>query len=151
MKKLGFTLIELLVAISIIAILTTILMPNFMGAREKAKDAQKIQDLHALKNALRMYYNDSQNYPEYDGYFCEAPDSCTEAQRNGCTDCLSVLAPDYIPTLSGIDYNYLSLNENDSFYLWVDLDSGRGDEDTNSQVKCGIGTTAASVFMVCGN
>jgi type II secretion system protein G len=144
-KKLGFTLIELLVAISIIAILTAILLPNFMGTREKAKDAQKIQDLHALKNALRMYYNDNQNYPEYDGSF-------TEDSQNGCTNCLDVLeAGEYIPTLSGIEYNYLSNNNNDGFWLWVDLDSGRGDEDINSQIKCGIGSTAANIFMVCGN
>jgi type II secretion system protein G len=148
MKKVGFTLIELLVAISIIAILTAILMPNFMGAREKAKDAQKIQDLHAVKNALRMYYNDTQNYPEYD----ETDGAIfTEEGQNGSTSCLDVLVPEYIPTLSGIGYSYSSSNDNDSFYLWTGLESGRGDEDIDSQLKCGIGSTAASIFMVCGN
>jgi prepilin-type N-terminal cleavage/methylation domain-containing protein len=141
----AFTLIELLVAISIIAILTAILLPNFMGTREKAKDAQKIQDLHALKNALRMYYNDNQNYPIYDGSF-------GDESQNGCTDCLDVLVTgEYIPTLSGIEYNYSSHSNNDGFWLWVDLDSGRGDEDIDSQVKCGIGSTVNGVFMVCGN
>ena len=123
-------------------------MPNFMGTREKAKDAQKIQDLHAVKNALRMYYNDNQNYPEYD-----ATDGAVfaEENQNGCTGCLDVLAPEYIPTLLGIGYSYSSFDNRDGFRLWTGLDSGRGDEDTDSQLKCGIGSTAADIFMVCGN
>ncbi|MBP9818201.1 type II secretion system protein, partial [Candidatus Shapirobacteria bacterium] len=63
----GFSLVELLVSIGIIATLTAILLPNFMGARERAKDAQNIQDMGAMKNALRIYYNDVQAYPTGSG------------------------------------------------------------------------------------
>jgi len=41
-------------------VLTTVLVMNFVGTRERSRDAQKIQDLNSLKNALRMYYNDNQ-------------------------------------------------------------------------------------------
>ena len=60
-KKSGFTLIELLVVISIIATLTAILLPNFMGARQRATDSQKKQEMVSIKNALRLFYNDTQN------------------------------------------------------------------------------------------
>ena len=118
-----------------------------MGTREKAKDAQKIQDLHVLKNALRMYYNDNQNYPENTGFFPD--DGCDET-----SECLGVLMDgEYIPTLSGIEYDYLSHSDNDAFYLWVELDSGRGDEDIKSQEKCGVAEDdrVNNIFMVCGN
>jgi len=59
-EKRHLPLVELLVVISIIGTLVAILLPNFMGARERARDAQKIQDAYAIKNALRMYYNDNQ-------------------------------------------------------------------------------------------
>ncbi len=59
----GFTLIELLVVISVIAVLSAVLMANFMSARERAKDSQKIGDLNEIKSALRLYYNDKQKYP----------------------------------------------------------------------------------------
>jgi prepilin-type N-terminal cleavage/methylation domain-containing protein len=50
-KNKGFSLIELLVVISIIGILSTVLVMNFVGTRERARDAQKIQDLSSVKNA----------------------------------------------------------------------------------------------------
>lgn len=140
MKK-GFTLIELLVAISIIAVLTAALLPNFMGTREKAKDSQKVQDLNAVKNALRMYYNDHQSYPAHRGSF----------PSGGCTNCLNVLAPDYLPVMEGIGYSYISVNNEDGFQLWTALSSAVGDDDTDSQAKCGIGDTVQGYFVVCAN
>ena len=62
MKK-AFSLIELLVVIAIIAVLTAIALPNFLSARERARDAKKKQEMHEMKNALRLYYNDYQSYP----------------------------------------------------------------------------------------
>jgi len=40
MKK-AFTLIELLVVIAIIGMLSALFLPNFMGARERARDAKE--------------------------------------------------------------------------------------------------------------
>ena len=59
----GFTLVELLVSISIMATLMAVLLPNLVGARERARDAQKVSDMGSIKNGLRMYYNDNQKYP----------------------------------------------------------------------------------------
>lgn len=62
MKK-GFSLIELLVVIAITAVLTAIALPNFLSARERARDAKRKQEMNEMKNALRLYYNDKQFYP----------------------------------------------------------------------------------------
>ncbi|OGM84066.1 hypothetical protein A2376_00570 [Candidatus Woesebacteria bacterium RIFOXYB1_FULL_47_31] len=59
----GFTLIELLVAISIIAIISTVLLANFNAARERGRDAQRKADLRNISTALRIYYNDYGVYP----------------------------------------------------------------------------------------
>jgi len=129
MKK-AFTLVELLVVISIIGTLVAILLPNFMGARERARDAQKIQDAYAIKNALRMYYNDNQAYP--------TPNAGT------------VVLPTNYMAPSGLGFTY-SQTTTDDFIIRVPLESGQGDEDLNSQKKCGIGVTVDRIYAVCAN
>ena len=59
----GFTLIELLIVIAIIATILAAAVPNFLSARERAKDAKKKAEFNQVKNALRLYYNDYQKYP----------------------------------------------------------------------------------------
>ena len=66
-KPTGFTLVELLVVISIIGTLAALLLTNFVGVRGRAADAKMKNDLRQLKSALRLYYNDYQNYPLGDG------------------------------------------------------------------------------------
>lgn len=56
--KFGFTLIELLVVIAIIGMLSALLLPNFMGARERARDAQRKSDIKAIQKAFELYKTD---------------------------------------------------------------------------------------------
>lgn len=131
--KFGFSLIELLVVISIIGVLSAVLVANFMGARERARDAQKIQDLTSLKNALRMYYNDNQTYPI----------------GVNCTSCLtSFLGASYMPSISEVGYTYSQTDSGDGFWAIVGLEAGAGDEDINSQTKCGL-VARDKAFAVC--
>lgn len=63
LKFAGFTLIELLVVISIIGLLASIVLVNLNQAREKAKVAQIVAQLHELKKAVAFYYDDTGQYP----------------------------------------------------------------------------------------
>lgn len=60
----GFTLIELLVVIAIIGGLSSLLVPNFMAARERARDAQRKSDIKQIQQALELY-KQNQTAPAY--------------------------------------------------------------------------------------
>ena len=106
-----------------------------MGARERATDAKKKQEMAAIKTALRLFYNDTQNYP-----------TVTNITALGTT-----LAP-YMPALSGLGYgySYAPINSGDGFNLWVETASGAND-NYESQSRCGIGGSLANIYYVCAN
>jgi len=63
----GFTLIELLVVIAIIAILAAILFPVFAKAREKARQAQCVNNVRQITVAVQIVTQDhDQKYPSRD-------------------------------------------------------------------------------------
>lgn len=140
MKKIknGFSLIELLVVISIIGVLTAVLMMNLVGARERARDSQKIQDLNNLKSALRMYYNDNQSYPPVQG-------------QGGRGFILGSGFTGYVAGLGDTSFTYSQPNGTDSFRITVGLESGAGRDDTDSQTKCGITSPTEGIYTVCAN
>ncbi len=59
----GFTLIELIVVISIIGILSTVLVANFMQVRYKTRDAVRKKDLEQIRLSLESYRTDVGSYP----------------------------------------------------------------------------------------
>ncbi len=59
----GFTLIELLIAISIIGILSSFLLANFIGVRQRARDGVRKSDLRQIQSALELYRSDKGSYP----------------------------------------------------------------------------------------
>jgi prepilin-type N-terminal cleavage/methylation domain-containing protein len=152
MKK-GFSLVELLVVISIIAVITAVLLPNFMGAREKARDSQRIQDLSAMKVALRMYYNENQAYPTPVG------------TAGALGSPLGAGFATFMPAIQnlGYTYGYAATNGNDGFIACILLENRGGPDAVLSQGKCnvlaqpfgvcgqGVGVTGPGVFTVCAN
>ena len=59
----GFTLIELLIVVAIIGILATLLMSNFIGVRQRARDGQRKADISQMQAALEQYRADMGYYP----------------------------------------------------------------------------------------
>jgi type II secretion system protein G len=72
-NKRGFTLIELLVVIAIIGLLSSVVITSLNSARVRARDAQRIADLHQIQLALELYYADKGFYPQSDcGWDCNS-------------------------------------------------------------------------------
>lgn len=59
----GFTLIELLVVVAIIGVLSALLMSNFVGIRQRARDGQRKSELRQLQSAFELYRADNGEYP----------------------------------------------------------------------------------------
>lgn len=109
-------------------------MPNFMGARDRARDSARISDMEAVKNALRLYYNDNQSYPVGNG------------------ETLGIGMTGYMPGIINLGYTYsYTSKDNEGFVLRLNLESGQGNDDINSQLKCGVGPTIDKLFVICAN
>lgn len=102
LKTRGFTLIELLVVISIISLLASVVLAALNNARTKAQDAQRIQDLGQLHNALALYYDDHGAYPIMTGSIWAEMSSADEkwnTDENPLYVALVMGTPQYIPVL----------------------------------------------------
>jgi len=62
-RKSGFTLIELMITIAIIAILASILLPNFVKSKEKAQLEACKGNIKAITVALSLYRHDNKTVP----------------------------------------------------------------------------------------
>lgn len=138
-KKNGFTLIELLVVISIIGILTAVILPNLVGMRSRARDAEKKATGRELKTALRLYYNDYQSYP--------APsvgNGIAGCGADGTAGCGTTFSAGSGPTVymkelpAAEDYQYYTDGEisPDRFLLVFTLENASDQDIVASQEKC---------------
>ena len=130
MKKLprkneGFTLIELLIVVAIIGIIAGIAIPNFLGARTKARVTRAFADMRAVADALESYYTDNATYPAEDSLSDElTPDYITNLPNDLFFD----------PDAEDRNYRYYN-NDDDAPTAWLlvsngpDRDSDVTDED----------------------
>jgi general secretion pathway protein G len=63
MKKLGFTLVELLVVLTVIGLLLSIVVPNYVGKTKTAEEAALKQNLTLMRDALDKHFADVGSYP----------------------------------------------------------------------------------------
>lgn len=76
----GFTLIELLVVIAIIGILSAIGLQQLNGAREKARDAHRLEDMRLITTALKAYILDHNGIPSLPYAGGDADGGCHDAE-----------------------------------------------------------------------
>jgi prepilin-type N-terminal cleavage/methylation domain-containing protein len=167
-SKYGFTLIELLVVIGIIAILIGFAVANFVGARERAMDSKVKAEMRELKNALRLYYNDFQKYPNkcaanftidtvtYSSNFikgCSSDgDTCCGATgawacsgggfASGPTGCDTVYMKK-LPTSLGRTILYFGNGENFCLKTVTTLNNPSDPDVAANQLRCSASCTAA--------
>ncbi len=62
-KESGFTIVELLIVIVIIGILAGLVITQFLGANQQARDSERKTDLNSLASQLEVYFAKSAGYP----------------------------------------------------------------------------------------
>lgn len=60
----GFTLIELLVAIAIIGILSGLVVSGTVSHKSKARDANRLSQINALKDGVELYFEENGKFPD---------------------------------------------------------------------------------------
>jgi len=63
-KKLGFTLVELMVVLTVIALLLSVVVPDYVGRMKRAEEAVLQENLTVMRDALDKHYADAGKYPE---------------------------------------------------------------------------------------
>ncbi|MBI2430424.1 MAG: prepilin-type N-terminal cleavage/methylation domain-containing protein [Candidatus Levybacteria bacterium] len=147
MKK-GFTLIELLVVIVIIGILSALLLANFVGIRQRARDGQRKSDLRQIQAALEMYRADLGNYPTTSILNCNNNTSFGNAP--GCTSIYMPKVPTD-PIGSGqYVYTYVSSADGLTYSLFACLENvNDAQKETSNNVQyCTGGSTNWSFSLI---
>jgi type IV pilus assembly protein PilA len=132
--KAGFTLIEILVVVAIIGILVALLLPNMVGARARATDAQAKSNLNQFKSALRLHYNEHNEYP-----------AGTDVSCIGLIDTKFIVA-DAIP--ASCKYTQI---DGDTYYASILLNNTEGVDAGQSATRCSISSPTAGRYYVCAN
>lgn len=131
----GFTLVELLVVIFIIGILASLLLTNFVGVRGRATDATRKNDLSQLKTALRLYYNDYQQYPEGpDGVLMACGVDATSACTAGGEFSAGAGSTLYMKQLPA-SFGYYS-DGGDDYLIVTELENASDEAINSSQTNC---------------
>src|SRR4051812_10967400 len=77
-SKTGFTLVEILVVVGIISILLAILLPALGKAREQAKIAMCLSNLHQLGSVQTAYLSDNER--QFPNKWCHTRSGLMESQ-----------------------------------------------------------------------
>jgi general secretion pathway protein G len=62
-KCLGFTLIELMVVLTVIGLLLSVVVPDYVGRMKRAEEAALQENLAVMRDALDKHYADAGSYP----------------------------------------------------------------------------------------
>jgi general secretion pathway protein G len=62
-KRLGFTLVELMVVLTVIALMLSVVVPDYIGRVRRAEEATLQENLALMRDALDKHYADAGKYP----------------------------------------------------------------------------------------
>jgi general secretion pathway protein G len=62
-KRSGFTLVELMVVLTVIALLLSVVVPDYIGRMKTAEEAVLRENLTLMREALDKHYADAGKYP----------------------------------------------------------------------------------------
>jgi general secretion pathway protein G len=62
-KRRGFTLVELMVVMTIIALLISVVVPDYIGKMRRAEEAVLQENLMLMRDSLDKHYSDTGRYP----------------------------------------------------------------------------------------
>jgi general secretion pathway protein G len=62
-KRSGFTLVELMVVLTVIALLLSVVVPDYIGRMHNAEEAVLRENLTLMRDALDKHYADAGRYP----------------------------------------------------------------------------------------
>ena len=63
-KRRGFTLVELMVVLTVIALLLSIVVPDYVGRVKRAEESVLQENLMLMRDALDKHYADAGKYPQ---------------------------------------------------------------------------------------
>jgi len=143
----GFTLIELLIVVAIIGVLSTFLMTNFIGVRQRARDAQRKSDVRQLQSALEMYRADQGVYPLKANF-----PNCGSSFASGSQVYMTTVPCDPTNSYNGGNYFYYDSNSQTSYCLIACLENGADSQGkTAAQVSAITQCNGSSFPQTCTN
>lgn len=123
----GFTLIELLIVVAIIAILSTLLMVNFIAVRQRGRDAERKSNLRQIQSALELYRADENSYTLTLG-------NCSSGTSLGSSSCSTIYLKKLPKDPNGSSYynngNYYYTSDGSTYSLVACIEN-ISDKDSN--------------------
>lgn len=147
-----------------IATIIGLALPNFLGARSRARDARRKGELNQVKTALQLYYNDYKLYPPAGSatgklnYIagCGAdgdtlcPATCTVDFAAGGTGCDTVYMTKF-PGELGSSIFYYQVNSGADYCLKAGLENASDSDIASSWTRCTAkcGGLSGTDYAVC--
>jgi prepilin-type N-terminal cleavage/methylation domain-containing protein len=134
----GFTLIEIIVAIMILAIVSVGLLGNFFRSPPKARDAKRRQSLKQIHNALEIYYNDFNEYPEAasDKISCDGTNAIDWGGDFTCSGSIYMKNLPQDPNSGQYTFIYETVNDEQGFRIFTYLENEEDKCFDNSSNCC---------------
>ncbi len=133
----GFTLIELLIAMGIIGILASLLLANFIGVRQRARDGVRKSDLRQIQASLELYRSDKGAYPA-------TLTACGTSFTDGAIPPVIYMQKIPCDPLNTGQYVYTYLLSGNTYGLYSCLENvndSQKDNPTNNSTYCTGGST----------